>query len=71
MHRAITRMARALVGQVGMARTARKAALLVTTECSVLLGVSAVKMVQTLRHLAILCQDYAIVYLDIKVTGKI
>lgn len=47
-------MARALVRQVGMARTARKAAQLVTTECSVILGVRVVKMAQTLQHLAIL-----------------
>lgn len=47
-------MARALVRQVGMARTARKPALPVTTECSVLQGVSAGEMVQTLQHLATL-----------------
>lgn len=71
VHRAITWMARALVRQVGMARTARKAAQLVTTECSVILGVSVVKMAQTLQHLAILWQDCAIVDLDFMVTSKI
>lgn len=69
MHLVITWMARVLVHQVGLAWTARKAALLVITECSVLRGVSAVKMAQKSQHLAILWQDYAIVYLDIKVTG--
>ena len=47
-------MARALVRRAGMARTARKAVLLVTTECSVPLGVSAVKTAQRFKHLAIL-----------------